>query len=145
MKPVLTLVLLADDREARFLLNDGVGKGLRQIGHLAGGDSAAGFADQPGRSQAAPGAARHGVEPVTPEEVQRRDAFAGQIADEAARLWQAEGAGRLVMAAPAKMLGELRGRMPAPLTAALAGDLAKDLVHVPQADLPKHFADIAAF
>jgi Protein required for attachment to host cells len=49
------------------------------------------------------------------------------------------------MAAPAKMLGELRARLPKPLADALAADLAKDLVHIPLDDLPRHFEDVAAF
>lgn len=148
MKAVRTLVLLADDREARFLVNEGVGKGLRQVGHLAGGDSeatAAGFADQRGRGQAAPGAARHGMEPATTEEELRRDVFAARVVEEAAARWSADGYDRLMIAAPAKMLGELRARLPKPLAGAVAAELAKDLVHVPLKDLPGHFAEVAAF
>ena len=148
MKPVKIFVLLADDREARFLVHEGVGKGLRQIGHLDGGDSeevAPGFAQRRGRSQGSVGAARHAVEPRTTEEDLRREVFAARVTGQAVALWVADGYDRLIVAAPAKMLAELRARLPGPMTDKMAAALAKDLLHVALKDLPGHFSKVAAF
>jgi protein required for attachment to host cells len=44
-----------------------------------------------------------------------------------------------VVAAAPKMLGVLRKAMSGAPAAALAGDIAKDLMKIPAIDLPKHF------
>lgn len=148
MKPVKTLVLVANDREARLLENEGVGKGLRQLGQVnrdAALDSGEGHGDQRGRSQAAPGMARHGMEPATDEEAVTRARFATALAEMVAGDLTLGGHDRLIVCAPPKMLGALRDALPHEATAKLAADLPKDLVHTPLADLPKHFEAIAAF
>ncbi len=148
MKPVRTLVLLANEREARLLENDGVGKGLRQLRHvdrtaLSGEDIA--YAERPGRSQAAPGGAHHAMEPPTSEIRQNRERFAADLTGLLEATWRKSGHDRLIVAAPPKMLGALRDRMPKPLAEALTGDIAKDLLHTPLDELPGHFGDLAAF
>jgi protein required for attachment to host cells len=148
MKPVRTLVVLANDREARFLENDGVGKGLHQTRHLdreglVSADIA--YAAQPGRSQAAPGGARHGMEPSTPEDDQNRARFAAALAAEVDKALRKGGYDRLIVSAPAKMLGALRAKLPHDAQAKIAADLSKDLIHIPVADLPRHFSAVAAF
>ncbi len=148
MKPVVTLVLVADDRAARFLVNEGVGKGLHQVAQRDGGDSpemAAEFADRGGRGQAAPGTARHGMAPRTTVEDQRRGAFAADLVEALGAEAMRAGADRLIVVAPAPMLGTLRAAMPPALAAKLAADLPKDLTHVAVADLPDHLAEVAAF
>ncbi len=148
MKAKKTLVVLVNDKEARMLENDGVGKGLHQVAHVER-DKALGaeiaYADMPGRSKGGSGGAHHGMEPSTSEDRQNRERFAAYMLGEAQALWAKGGFDRLIVAAPAKMLGELRGRMPAGLASGLAGDLAKDLLHTPLADLPGHFEGMAAF
>ena len=148
MKPVKTFVILADDRQARFLVNEGVGMGLHQIGHLEGGDReeiAPGFAQRRGRGQAMGETARHAMEPRTSEEDLRREVFAAKVTGQAVALWVAVGYDRLVLAAPARMLAELRARLPGPMTDKITVALAKDLLHVALEDLPDHFEKVAAF
>ena len=148
MKPVRTLVLLANDGTARLLVNEGVGKGLARITSLDADQAiraeAHEFADDPGRSSAAPGMARHAYAPHADEEEQKRAAFAAAVIGLLDGQWRKERYDRLVIAAPPKMLGELRDRL-GELAARLHGDLAKDLTKAPVAKLPGHFADIAAF
>lgn len=148
MKAVKTLILLVNDKEARMLKNDGVGKGLHQLEHIER-DAALGaeiaYADGPGRSQGGSGGARHGMEPSTSEVRQNRERFAAHVLDAAEAHWAKGGYDRLVVAAPAKMLGAVRERMPRALADKMQGDLAKDLLHTPVADLPGHFGDMAAF
>ncbi|MBS0126580.1 host attachment protein [Thetidibacter halocola] len=148
MKPVRTVLLLANDREARLLENDGVGKGLHQLSHLtaeglAGLEPA--YTSGPGRSQAAPGVARHGMEDATSSEELNRGRFAAALADEVARVIGKGGQDRLMVSAPAKMLGALRAALAKQSGVAITHDMDKDLVHVATNDLPRHFEDVAAF
>lgn len=51
---------------------------------------------------------------------------------------------RLIIAAPAKFLGDLRESISKPLQAATMSELSKDLTHLKIEKLPEHFADILA-
>ncbi|GAA0302319.1 host attachment protein [Rhodovulum strictum] len=144
MKPVRTLVLIANEKEARLLVNTGPGKGLEELSAFDKATEIR-YSERPGRSQAAPGAARHGFEPSTPEREQNREAFARDVLDIAATEWANGSYDRFAMSAPPAMLGALRGHIAAPLAEALAADLNKDLVGVAAADLPRHFEDIILF
>ncbi|TCO71923.1 host attachment protein [Rhodovulum euryhalinum] len=144
MKPVRTLVLIANEKEARLLMNDGAGKGLAELSHFDKATETR-YADTPGRSQAAPGAARHGYERPTSEREQNREAFARDVLKITGDAWAAGGYDRFVLSAPPAMLGALRDAMPADLGHALAFDLNKDLLGVAVADLPRHFEDVIVF
>lgn len=146
MKPIRTLVLLADDETARFLLNEGIGKGLRELSKISAsefGDTDVDYSDQPGRQTGGPGdMGRHGFEPSTSLERQSRDRFVGHVIAALAREWKKRSPDRLILAAAPKTLGALRERLAGAPAEALHADLAKDLVRVPVRDLPRHFADI---
>ncbi|SPH18653.1 hypothetical protein DEA8626_02193 [Defluviimonas aquaemixtae] len=146
MKPVRTLVLLADDESARFLLNEGVGKGLSELSKIVASqfsDTVVEYADQRGRQTGGPGdVGRHGFEPSTSLERQSRERFVGHVMEALARQWKKLAPDRLVLAAAPKTLGELRARLTGAPAEALHADLAKDLIKIPARDLPRHFADI---
>ena len=146
MKPVRTLVLVADDQTARFLINEGIGKGLKEVAGLSAAqflDAQIEYDDRPGRQTGGPGGvARHGFDPGEKADAAGRSRFAGYVAEELAREWKRVKPDRLILAAAPKMLGELRSRLNGAPAAALHGDLAKDLVKVSAKDLPGHFADI---
>jgi protein required for attachment to host cells len=148
MKPVRTLVLLANDHEARLLENGGVGKGLHQVRHLDR-DSVSGaeiaYASQPGRSHGGQGSARHGLAPSTSEEVQNRQRFAAALADIVDHELGAGGYDRLILSAPAKMLGVLRSGLSVAAKSKIVADLDKDLMHTRLEDLAGHFSEVAAF
>lgn len=144
MKPVRTLVLIANETEARLFVNEGPGKGLQSLSHFDRATETR-YADTPGRSQAAPGAARHGYEPPTSEREQNREAFARDVLKITADAWAEGGFDRFVLSAPPAMLGALRDALPAELGRALAADLNKDLLGVAVADLPRHFEDVIVF
>jgi protein required for attachment to host cells len=142
MKPDRTLVLMADDTEARFLINEGPGTGLKELAGLSTAqfpDLQIGYQDRPVRQTGPAGAPRHGVDPHETLEVQRRERFAKHVAEALAQEWPQAKADRLVVAAAPKMLGVLRKLIAGPAAAALAGDLAKDLMKIPVIDLPRHF------
>jgi len=147
MKPVRTLVVLANEGTVRFLENEGVGKGVTEIAtYDADAERIAEteFADQPGRSRGAPGQARHGYAPPESEREHARALFADRVLAELRSAWNAGVHDRLVIAAPPKMLGELRARLDT-LSDHVTAELDKDLVKIPLRDLPGHFSDVAAF
>ena len=148
MRAKKTFVILANDKNARFLLNQGIGKGLRELktisaAQLAGLDVA--FADGPGRSRAAPGMARHAVDPRSGEEEQERVLFARRVAEMAGKLWQKQAFDRAVISAEPKVLGLLRELLPAAIREKTVVELTKDLLRVPTRDLPGFFEDHILF
>ncbi|MDJ0826850.1 MAG: host attachment family protein [Rhodobacter sp.] len=148
MKAVHTLVLLANEREARVLVNEGVGKGLRQLRHLdrdaVSGDRIA-YADDSGRSRSGPGGAHHKMEPSSSEVRQNRETFAADLLTELDKIWAKGEFDRLAISAPPKMLGAIRDRLPKGLADKLTAEMDKDLLHTPLADLAGHFSGVAAF
>lgn len=144
MTPIRTLVLLAGAEDARFLINEGVGKGLAEVLALSATqfpEGARAFADAPTRGHA-PGGAGFAVDPGTLPADRHRAAFADRVIEALAQEWTALGADRLVLAAPPKMLGLLRDRLSGAPKAALAADLDRDLVHLPPRDIGPHLDGI---
>ena len=140
MTPIRTLVLLAGAQDARFLINDGVGRGLAEVLALSAAqfpEVARDFADAPTRGHA-PGGASYAVDPATSAADQHRARFAERVIEALAQEWAAARADRLVLVAPPKMLGLLRARLSGAPKAALAADLDKDLVHLPVQDIGRH-------
>jgi protein required for attachment to host cells len=147
MKPVRTLFLVAGEQDARFLVNDGVGKGLSEVAVLGVSqfpEASAEYSDRPGRLRGGSGAGLHGIDPHESLDEQHRERFARRVAEALSEQWSAQSPDRLVMAAPAKMLGLLRDQIDGPAAAALLADLPKDLVKIPTHDLPSHFAKVIA-
>jgi len=148
MKPLRSLILVANDEMARFFLNEGVGKGLDERFGLSSGQfqvETVDHEDRPGRSAAGPGGmARHAFGRHQSDDELERERFAQHVAECLDREWQTLSPDRLFIAAGPKMLGALRKRIGKAPAAALAGELAKDLVKVPHAELPSHFSDLLA-
>lgn len=146
MAPVKTLVIVASEGKSRFLANEGAGKGLQEIASLErGSDEEFRYADDKGRSAAAPGTARHAFEGHHSERELARLSFAKRTLAEAEKLWVAGGYDRLAMAAPPKFLGLLREGMGSQMAAALAVDMDKDIVAETERELAAHFADKIVF
>lgn len=146
MKPIKTLVLLADDAQARLFENHGVGKGLMEIEDLAvsmlGEEAGSGYADRTGRNAAAPGMAQHGVSDLAEaEREQARTAFVKAVLTETEGRFTEGGFDRFVVAAAPGTLGALREAMPAKLKKALVLDLAKDFVKMKPAEVVERLAD----
>lgn len=144
MKPVRTLVLVSGERDARFFLNDGLGKGLTEALTLAAAqfaDVTAEPADAPTRG-VAPGGAHFGVDSATSPGDRQRALFADRVIEALGQEWAGAAPDRLVIAAPPKMLGLLRARLSGAAKAALAADLDKDLVHLAARDLAPHLDGI---
>jgi protein required for attachment to host cells len=139
MKPIKTLVLLADDAHARLFENHGPNKGLSEIEDLAASILAragSGYSDRAGRNSAAPGMAQHGVADLAEaERDQAREAFAKAVLTETEARFSEGGFDRFVMAAAPATLGVLRSHLPANLKKALVVDVAKDFLKLEPAEV----------
>lgn len=148
MKPVKTLVLLANDAKARLFENTGPGKGLFEIEDLAASTLAAAnvrYADRPGRNSGGPGMGQHAFDTAEAEHDQSQEAFVRAVVAETADRFGEGGYDRFVMAAAPSTLGVLRAELPANLKAALALDIDKDFVKLKATDVVKRFADQIVF
>ncbi|SIO37698.1 Protein required for attachment to host cells [Rhodovulum sp. ES.010] len=144
MKPLQTLVLLANEREAQLLVNLGPNKGLTELLRFDAAQNIE-YSDQRGREQGGPDMGGHSYQPPTSPREQNREAFADDVLKVSLQEWERGDFTRFVMSAPPKMLGELRNRLAGPLKGALAADMDKDIVGVATDDLPRHFKDVIVF
>lgn len=144
MKPITTWIVLADARNVRIVVNEGTGKGL--YGLSAEGLEAAPvteLADEPGMTNASFGPNRGGIsDPDLKTQAARgfADSIVAYLEDALAETRY----DRLIMIAPAAMLGLLRQALTPALNKVLYADIPKDLTHVPLDDLTKHLADVLA-
>lgn len=145
MKPVKTLVLLADDAQARLFENLGPGKGLTEIEDFnvkMVPEAGSGYADRTGRNSAAPGMAQHGVaDQAEAERDQAREAFARAVLAETEARFRGRGAERFVLIAAPATLGVLRDHLPADLRKAMVLDLPKDYVNLTPSEVVEHLED----
>lgn len=132
MKPIKTLVLVADDAKARLFENVGPGKGLREIEDLSVSlviDEGMEYADRAGRRSGARGLAQHGVGDLAEaERDQARAAFVKAVLAETQERFRDGGFERFVMTAAPATLGLLRAALPDALKAVLTVEMAKDFV-----------------
>lgn len=141
MKPIKTLVLLANDASARLFENLGPGRGLTEIEDLAArlvAGTDVRYADRPGRNSAAPGVAQHATADLAEAgEEQSRAAFVRAVVEETAARFREGGYARFVMAAAPATLGALRTHLPGVLKSALVLDIDKDFVRKDPAEVVK--------
>lgn len=141
MKPIKTLVLLANDTNARLFENLGPGRGLTEIedfsaAFIAGANVR--YSDRPGRNTAAPGMAQHATaDQAEAEEAQSREAFVRAVVAETEVRFREEGSDRFVMAAAPATLGALRAHLSDRLRQALVLDVDKDFTAQGPAEVVK--------
>ena len=143
MKPVKTYILLADEKEARVLENEGVGKGIFQISRLTAEDAGvipSDFADQPTSARGSGGAGRHGIEPATSLRENARDRFSDYLVETIVELKKDKKFDRFVVCAAPQMLGALRGEFEGKVE--IDADLDKNLVNTTMDELPAHLSKI---
>lgn len=145
MKAVRTWIVIADGAKARFLVNNGPGKGLKPA-NIA--DMSADLAptrdigtERPGRVHDRFGPGRHAMAPRVDWHQQDKALFAAEVSKILNRSAQKGAFDRLVLVAPAKTLGELRHGLDTHAAALVSGELAKDLTNVAEHDLPSRLSD----
>ena len=147
MKPIRTLIVVADGARARFLENDGPGKGVRPaLDHDLRQELPPNreiVTDKPGRDSG-PGGSRHGMAPRVDWHTFEKERFSHQVAEllRDARLQRRFD--RLVLVAPPKVLGWLREQLDKPTYEMVTGELPKDLTHATDAELTKHLGTVMA-
>ncbi len=141
MKAKRTWVLVADGGKARILENLGPGKGVHQVSGLEEDlllpPNRELQSDRPGRGFESAGPTRHAYETSDPHRELKRT-FAVHLMERLAGLHAKGMFDRLVLVAPPAMLGNLRAEMSSALSSSLAGELARDLTHVPTSDIQAH-------
>ncbi|NJO37632.1 MAG: host attachment protein [Rhizobiales bacterium] len=146
MKRPVTWILIADDGSAHVVSSAGKESALLPVddlrlqGHPLR-DRELG-ADRPGRSFDRTGEQRHSMQPRSDPHLVEEERFAREIVaalDQAARRQRFD---RLVLVAPPKLMGTLRGLLSQKLADKIVGELTKDLTKIPSHELPEHLEPI---
>ncbi len=148
MKPVKTGILIVDGAHARFVLNTGPGKGVEEITELAVNGRNLHprdiQADKPGRSFDRAGTGRHAIEyPSDPQRIEQ-ERFLIMVLEKARQAIENKRFDRLIIAAPPRLLGDVRQHLPAALKDKIYAEINKDLIPIPVQDLPKHLEHVLA-
>lgn len=94
--------------------------------------------DAPGRSCESAAVIRHAVEPRTDPHTKAKARFAGEVAEVLNEAAAAAVFDRLVVAAPAHTLHDLRAALSAEAAGKLVAEIQKDLLKVPDANIAAH-------
>lgn len=146
MQLIRTLILFANEHDMRLLSHAGKGQPFLQIAHhgvAEWADATQRYSDREGRMRNGPGPVS-GLDRSTTERAQNRQHFAAHVLDITGTEWATRRHDRLVVAAPAKMLGQLRAAMPPELTKALQADIDADLLHLALDRVDNHLKDLIA-
>ena len=137
------LVLIGDGQKALFLRNKGTAHQVRlEVEQVLEQDNPATReqgTDRPGRSMSTVGTARSAVEEVDWHHI-AKERFAGDIAEALYRHAHDNRFDRLVVIAPAKILGTLRKAFRAEVTDKIVGEISKELTSHPIPQIEKLIA-----
>jgi protein required for attachment to host cells len=145
-KPTIShnaLILIGDGQKALFLRNKGTPQQLNlQVEHVLEQDNPATReqgTDRPGRSIGSVGTARSAMEQADWHYI-AEERFADAIADALYRLAHGKRFDKLVVVAPAKVLGNLRQAFHAEVTGRIIGEIPKELTSHPIPDIERLMA-----
>lgn len=147
-KPKLTWIVIADGMHARVLRREHRGGPLLPALDREFVDPAVhGFArdmksDRPGRAFDTGSGMRHAMEPRHDPHEYEKHRFARQIAALINAAAEQNAFQQLVVAAPPKVLGELRAELDHHARRLVIGEVPRDLIKTPLAELPSHLADV---
>jgi protein required for attachment to host cells len=144
MKAIKTMIVLANSRMARLLINSGPGSGLIP----AGGETL--HADPPRLYTDRAGAVHNRVGPRV-SAVEQSDSkalaeaeFASKVSGFLETSFEKGEFKRLIVAAGPHMLGKIREALPEKVAKVVSAEVDKDLTRVPVKELPKHFDHVLA-
>jgi len=149
MKPQRTWILIADGGRARVVEATGVGHGLHEVeaseaanpaprSHLLGRAPS-------GRVYESVGHQRHAITPRQDPHQALETSFAIQIAARLDSALKNDSYDRLVLVAPAHMLGDLRGAVTPEVRKVILAEVSKDLTKVPNNEIAGHLAGVMVF
>ena len=140
MKKTVTWILVADGARARILKNDGPGKGIQQAvdaefqtEHPRTSEMGT---DRPGRTHESANSARHALEPTVDWHRFEKEKFAKEMAKILDQAGSTGAYDRLILVAPPKTLGDLRGALGDATRKKVSGEIDKDLTHVSVGEMP---------
>jgi len=137
------LVLIGDGQKALFLRNKGTAHQVKlvveQVLEQDNPATREQGTDRPGRSVASVGTARSAVEEVDWHHI-AKERFAGEIAEALYRHAHDNGFDKLVVIAPAKILGSLRKAFHAEVNDRIVGEISKELTSHPIPEIEKLIA-----
>jgi protein required for attachment to host cells len=146
MKKTMTWILVSDGARARVYKNEGPGKGLSEaLDHefaMPHPPTRALGSDRPGRSHPSVGGSRHGIEPRADWHEQEKEIFVKEVAKVLDGAAIRNAFDRLVLVAPPKALGALRGALSDQTRDRVSAELAKDLTHVSVHELPDRLTTV---
>ncbi len=146
MKPSTTWILIADGATARVISFDDKEHALGSVDDiLLEGNRLPDHdlvADRPGRAFDRVGGGRHGMEPRTDPQRIEHQRFAREIIAALELARQKNRYDRLILVAPPKMMGDLRGMLPPAVAETVSGEVTKDLTKIPIHDLPAHLETV---
>ena len=146
MKPVHTWIVVADGGQARFLLNEGPGKGLapaiNQKADEARKPTRDMGSDRPGRVHDRMGPGRHTMVPRVDWHQFEKQKFAREMAAILDGAAEKRAFDRLVLVAPPKTLGTLRSAIRKNTAKLVTAEVAKDLTQVTVGELPDHLGNV---
>ncbi len=145
MKAIRTWILVADGTRARVLESTGPGRRLTAHPELTFSHELPrhepGGSDR-GRAFESASPTRHAVEPKSDPVRQSKHQFAIELADMLAGKLTEKAFDRVVLVAPAPMMGDLRTALDAPVRAVVSGEVVADLTKVPDVEIAKHLGDV---
>jgi protein required for attachment to host cells len=148
MKRKITWILVADHQHARLFSHDGPGRGVVPIEHLeleahlpASRDLGT---DRPGRGVSSRDGIRYGIEPGTDLHREAGRRFIARIVQLLGKASERREYDRLVLVAPPRAIGELRGLLPETVLARVSGTLTEDLTKASLATIEAHLAPVLA-
>ncbi|MEO9824639.1 MAG: host attachment protein [Paracoccaceae bacterium] len=144
MKPIVTWVVLANARAARVYAHHGPGNGLTAVsGQCWQAREVTMPGDKPGLGHSIGGPGISAVEQTSPKEL-ADNCFAKDVVADLSVARLAKRFDRLILICGPHMLGLLRANLDAPLTAALLGEIPKDLSAQSLSDLENHLGEFIA-
>jgi protein required for attachment to host cells len=145
---ITTWILVADGARARVFVNEGVGKGVRELSDRAFvGSRLRGReiqSDRPGRTQDRAGHGRHAMEPPTDPQEKAESEFLNDVVAWLTEKGHEGAFDRLVLIAAPRALGEIRQTLPKPLAQKVVGEIAADLTKADAGGIERRVGDVLA-
>lgn len=148
MKSIKTCILVADGAHARVFLNEGPGKGIEELEAYSEDkdirESREIASDAPGRTFDSGGEGRHAMErPTDPKQHEKRE-FHREIAERIEAAMKKHKFDRLVVIAPPRTLGDLRGEFEKAPAVDIHAEINKDLIKASKSELLEQLGTVMA-
>src|SRR5262245_37430549 len=148
MRKKVTWIIVADGSRARFLANDGPGKGLhaaiaQEFHHEAPPTRELGT-EKPGRTAPSVGTNRSAIQPHVDWHQFEKDKFSQEMANLLNSAAEKNSFDNLIIVAPPRTLGTLRSALSIHTSERIRAEIAKDLTQVPLQDMPEHLKEVIA-